>query len=157
MRVLRGGLPFFMFTDNIRGKMRILGIDLGEKNMGIAVTDPLGCIAYGLTVIKRGDIQDDLLRLKEICAGYQVEEIVVGLPLNMNGSAGPAARRAEIFQELLSRELGMKVYLWDERLTTLSAEKVLISADMSRRKRKGVRDKMAAALILESFLAGRQG
>jgi len=133
-----------------------MGIDLGEKRVGIAVSDELQLTARGLGVIKRENIFTNLDPLKEMCRQHQVQEIVLGYPLKMNGQVGSAAQEAEHFKEKLQQEIGLPVHLWDERLTTRSAENVLLEADVSRHKRRKVRDKLAAVFILESFLERRK-
>lgn len=135
--------------------MRIMGLDLGTKNIGIAVSDPLGLTAQPVTVLRRTQPGADLKQLHKLCKEYEVEEIVLGYPLNMNGTIGPAARDAKKFQEQMAEKTGLKVHLWDERLSTSHAEKVLLEGDMSRLKRKKVKDKLAATIILESYLRTR--
>ncbi len=133
--------------------MRILGLDLGDKRIGVALSDPLGWTAQGLAVIAgAGGTRSDLRRIKELAAKHEVEKVVVGLPLNMDGSAGPRAEKARLFAERLAGALGMPVVLWDERLTTAQAERLLIEADMKRAGRRKVIDKMAAVLILQNYL-----
>ena len=136
--------------------MRILALDLGEKRIGVALSDALGLTAQGLEVISYTRPEQALSRLEEICREYLVERIVVGLPLNMDGSRGEAARRAEAFAAKIRQALGLPVSFLDERLSTAAAEKTLLEADVSRRKRKQVRDKLAAVLILEAYLEARR-
>lgn len=133
-----------------------MGLDLGKKNIGIAVSDPLGFTAQPVTVLQRTGRAADTDRLLELCRNYEVKEIVVGYPLNMNGSVGPAAREAELFRKHLAEKTGLSVHLWDERLSTSHAEKLLLEGDMSRLKRKKLKDKLAATIILESFLSSRR-
>lgn len=132
--------------------MRILGLDLGDKTIGVAISDELGWTAQGLEVIRRRKLEDDLLRLVEIIDTYKVDEIVVGLPKNMNGTIGPRAELTIEFTESLKTKVNVPIKLWDERLTTVSAERTLIEADVSRKKRKQVIDKMAAMFILQGYL-----
>jgi len=132
--------------------MRKLGLDVGDKTIGVAVSDMLGWTAQGLETIKRKSIKEDIKRIMEIIKDYEVDEIIVGLPKNMNGTIGPQGEKVKKFVEKLDREVGIKIILWDERLTTVAAEKMLISADVSRRKRKNVIDKLAAVYILQSYL-----
>lgn len=132
--------------------MRILGIDYGDRNIGVAVSDAFGWTAQGLEVLKRTTLERDMHRLKEITAEYDVTEIVLGLPKNMNGSIGPRAEMCITFAEQLKQMLHLPVHLWDERLSTAMVERTLIAADVSRKKRKQVVDKMAAAVILQSYL-----
>ena len=133
--------------------MRIMGLDLGEKTIGVALSDPFGWTAQGLEIIRRkGQPKQELIRLREIIEQYEVEKIVVGLPKNMNGTTGPQAEKALEYAQYLKRKLGLLVETWDERLSTVAAEKILLSADVSRAKRKKVIDKMAAAVILQGYL-----
>ncbi|NLN07419.1 MAG: Holliday junction resolvase RuvX [Firmicutes bacterium] len=137
--------------------MRIMGLDVGDRTIGVAVSDELGWTAQGIEVIRRTDWQTNLQRLRQLCEQYQVSLIVVGHPLNMNGTAGPRAEMAAEFAGRLQEELGVPVRLWDERLTTLEAERILIAADVSRAKRRKVVDKMAAVLILQNYLQAHSG
>ncbi len=105
--------------------------------------------------MRRTGLKEDLRRIGELCRDHEVEEIVLGYPVNMNGTVGEAAREAERFKTSLEQEWGKTVHLQDERLTTSAAEKVLLEGDVSRRKRKKARDKLAASMILESFLRSR--
>ncbi|MFX4263203.1 Holliday junction resolvase RuvX [Pelotomaculum propionicicum] len=138
--------------------MRVLGLDLGDKRIGVALSDPMGWTAQGLDVITGGGgSKGDIRRIREIALKHEVEKVVVGLPLNMDGSTGPRAEKARDFAGRLARALDLPVELWDERLTTVEAERLLIEADMKRNKRRQVIDKMAAVLILQNYLdaAGR--
>jgi len=130
-----------------------MGIDLGDKTIGVAVSDPLGWTAQPVEVIRRVQWEDDLKCLRRLAADYEVQEVVVGYPRNMDGSLGPRARSAAAFAQCLASELNLPVSLWDERLTTVAAERTLLEADMSRAKRRRVIDKMAAALMLQNYLA----
>ncbi|MCG0277735.1 MAG: Holliday junction resolvase RuvX [Thermanaeromonas sp.] len=137
--------------------MRIMGLDVGEKNIGVAVSDPLGWTAQGVTTIRRrGKLEEDLEAILRLAKEYRVERVVVGLPRNMNGSLGPQARKVLEFIEALEERLQLPVVPWDERLTTSAAERVLITADLSRRRRKSVIDRLAAVLILQSYLDCQQ-
>ncbi|MGZ0052787.1 Holliday junction resolvase RuvX [Brevibacillus gelatini] len=131
---------------------RWMGLDVGEKTIGIAVSDELGWTAQGVETIKRQSKEKDLARIQELVAHYQVGGFVVGLPKNMNGTIGPRAELCQAFGRLLEERTSLPVHMWDERLTTMAAERMLISADVSRQKRKTVIDKMAATLILQGFL-----
>ncbi|OPZ74841.1 MAG: putative Holliday junction resolvase [Firmicutes bacterium ADurb.Bin456] len=136
--------------------MRIMGLDLGEKRIGVAVSDPLGWTAQGLQVIAvGGSLKAGIASIKELVRQYQVERIVVGLPRNMDGSPGSEAKRATEFAGLLSKKLGLPVEMYDERLTTVAAERVLLEADLSRARRREIIDKMAASLILQGYLDAR--
>ncbi len=132
--------------------MRIMGLDLGEKTIGVALSDPMGMIARGVEVIKRKTMEEDVKYLFALLQEYEVEKIVLGLPLNMNNTEGPGAKMARDFGRKLTSETGVPVVFWDERLTTVAAEKILLEADMSRAKRKKVIDKMAAVFILQNYL-----
>lgn len=132
--------------------MKILGLDYGDRRIGVAVSDAFGWTAQGLTVIERRQEGGDLDRISELVSEHGVEEVVVGLPKNMNGTIGPRGEICIAFAEELKSILQIPVHLWDERLTTVSAHRTLIEADVSRKKRKGVVDKMAASLILQNYL-----
>lgn len=138
--------------------MRIMGLDLGDKRIGVAISDPLGLTAQGVeVVIGEGSPKSDIKKIEGLVQKYAAEQIVVGLPINMNGSCGPRAEKAKDFAARLAAELHLPVALWDERLSTAEAEKLLIAADVSRAKRRRVIDKMAAALILQGYLDSRAG
>jgi putative Holliday junction resolvase len=132
--------------------MRWMGLDYGDKTIGVAVSDEFGWTAQALEVVRRKSQETDLARLQEIVREYEVSEIVLGLPKNMNASIGPRAQICLDFAEILKEKLQLPVHMWDERLTTVSAQRTLIEADVSRKKRKLVIDKMAAALILQGYL-----
>jgi putative Holliday junction resolvase len=132
--------------------MRSMGLDVGDKTIGIAVSDELGWTAQGVEVIRRTTRAKDLERLKELIQQFNVNQLVVGLPKNMNGSIGPRAEMCQAFAEELRQHLALPVDLWDERLTTMAADRTLIEANVSRKKRKQVVDKMAAALILQGYM-----
>jgi putative Holliday junction resolvase len=135
--------------------MRILGLDFGSKVIGVAISDDLTITAQPLTSIRRIGLEKDLISILEIVDGYQVAEVVVGLPVNMNGTKGESARKAEAFIEKLQGRVSSRVIPWDERLTTVAAERALLEGDMSRRKRRKVIDRVAAALILQGYLDSR--
>lgn len=132
--------------------MRILGLDVGDKTIGVAVSDEFGWTAQGIKIIRRKDEDADLAELREIIQEYDVEEIVVGLPKNMDGSVGPRGEICKAFAESLRDTLNLQVSLWDERLSTVAAERTLLEADTSRKKRKKVVDKIAASFILQGYL-----
>lgn len=132
--------------------MRIAGLDVGEKRIGVALSDELGLTAQGLEVITRRRPDDTFARLGEIVAQYGVQRWVVGLPRNMNGTYGPSAEMARTFAEALTERTQLPVEFWDERLTTAAAQRTLLEADVSRKKRKQVVDKIAAAYILQGYL-----
>jgi len=126
---------------------------MGDKRIGVAVSDPMGWTAQGVEVIvSNGSHEADIKKIKEIVQKYQVEQIIVGLPKNMNGSSGPRAEMIKTFANRLSGALHLPVELWDERLSTVEAEKLLVEADLSRSRRRQVIDKMAAGLILQGYL-----
>ena len=126
-------------------------MDLGEKRIGVAISDALRITAQGLDTIDR----DDRPLLAKIIKDNDVSEIVVGLPLNMNGTKGEKAEDAALFADMIKREFSMPVELWDERLSSVSAEKEMIRGDLSRKKRKRLSDKIAAQLILQNYLDSR--
>ncbi len=132
--------------------MRILGLDLGQKRIGPALSDPLGITAQGLTVIAYRSRAEALERIARICREHGVTRIVVGLPLHLNGSRGEAAAGVERFAAAIGGHTALPVEFVDERLTTRAAERTLIGAAMKRKDRKEVRDMLAAVLILETFL-----
>jgi len=132
--------------------MRILGLDLGQKRIGVAISDGLGITAQGLDTIKR----EDKVSLENIIRDREVTEIVVGLPLNMDGTKGERAEDAILFADNLKKDLSIAVKMWDERLSTLYVERAMIEGDLSRRKRKTLSDKLAAQVILQSYLDSRR-
>lgn len=136
-------------------EVRILALDVGEKRIGLAVSDPLGLTAQGLGVLKRKNWEDDLARLLEMARPYRVQEVLVGLPRHMDGRLGAQAEKILALAQTLGEALGAKVATWDERLTTVEAERVLIAADMSRKRRRQVVDQVAATLILQAYLDRR--
>jgi len=136
--------------------MRILGLDIGTKTIGVAVSDELHLIAQGLFTLKRKGIQEDIRELEQLIEEQHVERIVVGLPKNMNNTLGPSAEMVLSFIEEITQQITLPVITWDERLSTVAAEKVLLEADMSRKKRKRVIDKIAAQLILQGYLDSQQ-
>jgi putative Holliday junction resolvase len=135
--------------------MRILGLDYGDRRIGVALSDAFGWTAQGLEMIERKREGDDFRRIAELVKEHEVEAIVVGLPKNMNGTIGPRGEICMAFAEELRQTLSMPVHLWDERLTTVAATRTLLEADVSRRKRKLVVDKLAAALLLQNYLDAR--
>ncbi len=139
-----------------RQETRILGLDVGEKRIGLAVSDPLGITAQGLKVLIRRGWESDLVQLLEVARQYQVTEIVVGLPRHMNGRPGKMIPEILDLARTLGEALGAKVIPWDERLTSAEAERVLIQADLSRRRRRQVVDQLAAVLILQGYLDFRR-
>lgn len=134
---------------------RILAIDYGSRRMGLAVSDPLGITAQGLETLERRNKRSDFARLEKLLREYRVREIVLGNPLRMSGEAGPQAQRVAEFAEELRRRFQLPVQLWDERLTSAEANRILREADLSIQKRAQAVDRMAATLILQSFLQAR--
>ncbi|KAJ52818.1 putative Holliday junction resolvase [Clostridium tetanomorphum] len=132
--------------------MRILGLDIGDRTIGVALSDPLGLTAQGITTIRRKGIENDLEELKNICAQYGVEKIVAGLPKNMNGTMGPQSEKVLEFCDILKERIPLEIIMWDERLTTVAAHKAMLEADLSRSKRKKIVDKIAATYILQGYL-----
>jgi len=132
--------------------MRILGLDIGSKTIGVAVSDELCLIAQGVTTLKRKGVDHDISELRKLIEEWEVTKIVIGLPKNMNNTLGPSAEMVLSFIEELNKHSAIPVITWDERLSTVAAEKVLLEADMSRKKRKRVIDKVAAILILQGYL-----
>jgi len=135
--------------------MRILGIDLGEKRIGIAISDELGITAQGLPTIPSTTEDENLKKIKKLIDKYNVEKIILGLPKNMNGTLGKQAEKSLCFAQKIKNIHQVPVELEDERLSTSKAEKLLIQADRSRKKRKKVIDKMSAVIILQSYLDRR--
>jgi putative Holliday junction resolvase len=128
---------------------------VGEARIGVAVSDELGITAQGVGVVRRVGGRRDLEALAEMLAPYAPERLVVGLPLSMNGSEGPQAARVRAFAARAAQHLAVPLEFWDERLTTVAAERALLEADVSRRRRREVVDKVAATLILQGYLARR--
>lgn len=132
--------------------MRLMGIDLGDATIGVSVSDPLGLTAQGITTIRRKKRAQDMAELAKIINDYGVEAFVLGLPLNLDGSRGPAVDKVQSFADILKQEFALPVYYQDERLTTVAAHKTLLENDTSRAKRHKVVDKLAAVFILQSYL-----
>jgi putative Holliday junction resolvase len=132
--------------------MRIMGLDYGDKTIGVAISDQFGWTAQGMEVIRRKTEALDIDRMKALMEQYEVSEIVVGLPKNMNATIGPRGEMCMAFAQTLRDHMQVPVHLWDERLTTVSAERTLLEADVSRKKRKLVIDKLAAVFILQNYL-----
>ena len=132
--------------------MRILGLDIGDRTIGVAVSDPLGYTAQGVTTIRRKNEARDIEELIKLCKEYNVETIISGLPKNMNGTMGPQSEKVLAFCELLKKKIDIPIKMWDERLTTVAAQRAMLEADLSRAKRKKIVDKMAATYILQGYL-----
>lgn len=132
--------------------MRIMALDVGSRTIGIACSDALLMTAQGIETIRRTSLENDFNRLRELISEYEVHELVVGMPKNMNGTKGDRAEKTEEFVEKMKAVIDLPVTFWDERLSTVMAERQLIAADVSRKKRKGIIDKMAAVVILQGYL-----
>lgn len=140
--------------------MRIMGLDFGSKTVGVAVSDPLGITAQGVEIIRRKEenkLRQTYARIEELVLEYQVEEIVLGLPKNMNATEGERAQLTREFKDRLERRTGLPVTLWDERLTTVAADKAMMEAGIRREHRKDYVDMIAASLILQGYLDSRGG
>ena len=131
---------------------RILALDPGTKRIGVALSDELGWTAQPLETFERKFLAADVAHIKELVHRHEVREIVIGMPVQLSGRMGPAAQSVQQFLEAVQAGVGVPVVPWDERLTTKAAEQMLIEADVSRKKRKGVVDRVAAALLLKSYL-----
>jgi len=131
---------------------RTAGLDVGERTIGIAVSDLLGITAQGLDTVRRSDLEADLQHVIDILKDYEVNLVIIGLPKNMNNTIGPSAERAKEFGDELSKRIDIEIKYWDERLTTVSAQKALLEGDVSRKKRKQVVDKIAAVIILQNYM-----
>ena len=134
--------------------MRIMGLDVGSKTVGVAVSDALGWTAQGIETVKIDEANGEfgIDRIAGLVKEYAITEFVVGFPKNMNNTVGPRGEASENYKKLLEETFSLPVKLWDERLTTMAAERMLIEADVSRKKRKQVIDKMAAVMILQGYL-----
>ena len=132
--------------------MRIMALDVGSRTIGIACSDALLMTAQGIETIRRTSLENDFNRLRELISEYEVHELVVGMPKNMNGTKGDRAGEEEEFVEKMKTVIDLPITFWDERLSTVMAERQLIAADVSRKKRKGIIDKMAAVVILQGYL-----
>ena len=137
--------------------MKYLGLDLGTKTLGLAISDKLGTIASPYKVLRYNNIDDLIKELIEIINNESVDELVLGLPKNMNNSLGFASERSLNFKKLLEQNISKKIHLVDERLSTMEAENFLISTDASRKKRKQVIDAYAASIILDTYLKSMKG
>lgn len=138
--------------------MRIMGLDYGSKTVGVAVSDPLGITAQGLEIIRRKEenkLRRTYARIEELIVEYQVGEIVLGLPMNMNATEGERSELTREFRESLERRTGLPVTLWDERLTTVAADRAMMEAGIRREHRRDYVDMIAASLILQGYLDRR--
>ncbi|MCQ2491987.1 MAG: Holliday junction resolvase RuvX [Lachnospiraceae bacterium] len=135
--------------------MRLLGLDYGTKTVGVAVSDLLGITAQPVETITRkspNKLRQTLARIEALCKEYEIETIVLGYPKNMNNTEGTRAQETVSFKEMVEKRTGLAVELWDERLTTMESERVLMAGGVRRENRKQVIDQMAAALILQSYM-----
>lgn len=149
-----------MIGSCLRGSIliaRIIALDLGERRIGIALSDLLGLTAQGLEVIDKKQTPDWLHRLDTLIQQYEVDTIVIGFPRNMNGTVGPKGQMSLSIADELRERYDLSVELWDERLSTAAAERSLITADVSRKKRKQVIDQVAATWILQGYLDAHRG
>lgn len=135
---------------------KYLGIDLGTKTLGLATSDAFGIIATPLTTIARKDFKTDIAALQRVITQYEITDFVVGLPLNMDGSEGPRAQSTRAFGKNIQNRFNIPVHYWDERLSTMAVERIMLEADMSRAKRSKNIDKLAASYILQGFLDSLQ-
>lgn len=136
--------------------MRILCLDVGDKNIGISLSDPTGSIAQGLKVLKRTSIKKDMEELKKILSEYEVMELVVGLPKDLNGSIGKRAKEVLDFVDNIKRHIDIPVNLWDERFSTNEAHRIFSMANIPHKKRKPYTDIMAAQIILQGYLDAKK-
>lgn len=134
---------------------RYIGLDLGTKTIGVAISDPFLMFANGLVTIKRKNVRSDIEQIKKIIEENEITKVIIGMPYNMDGSKGPSAQRVMSFVDLLKKEIDNEIIYEDERLTTVSAERVLKESNVGRNRRKDHIDKIAAALILQSYLDAR--
>ena len=139
----------------VKRTVRIIGLDFGSRTVGVAVSDPLGLTAQGLEIIRRtseNKLRRTLARIEEIAKEYQADTIVLGLPKNMNNTLGERAEKSLEFKEMLARRTGLPVIMWDERLTTVAANRTLIESGVRRENRKEYVDMIAAVYILQGYL-----
>ncbi len=134
------------------GKNRLLGIDLGDKTLGLCLSDVTWSIATPLETLRRSSLETDLEQLKGVIVKHNVAGIVIGLPINMNGTEGPQAEKVRKFVEKILETMDLPILLWDERLSTTAVTRTLLEADVSRKRRTQVVDKMAASFILQGVL-----
>ena len=139
--------------------IRIMGLDFGSNTVGVAVSDPLGITAQGIEIVRRtseNKLRKTLARIEELVAEYEVTEIVLGFPKNMNNTIGERAEKSLAFKEMLERRTGLPVVMWDERLTTVAANRTLIEGGVRRENRKDYVDMLAAVYILQGYLDSRE-
>ena len=139
--------------------IRIMGLDFGSKTVGVAVSDPLGITAQGIEIVRRtseNKLRKTLARIEELVTEYEVTEIVLGFPKNMNNTIGERAEKSLAFKEMLERRTGLPVVMWDERLTTVAANRTLFEGGVRRENRKDYVDMLAAVYILQGYLDSRE-
>jgi putative holliday junction resolvase len=136
---------------------RILALDYGTKRIGVALSDELGWTAQPLETLERRTLVRDIAHIEQLVQGHEVKEVLIGLPLRLNGEEGPAVQAVHEFVAHLGETLSVPIVTWDERMTTRSAEDLLITADVSRKKRKGIVDRVAAAILLQGYLEAQTG
>ncbi len=139
--------------------MRIMGLDFGSKTVGVAVSDPLGITAQGVEIIRRksaNKLRQTLARIEELIKEYDVDELVLGLPKNMNGTEGERCERTREFKEMLEKRIGLPVAFWDERLTTVAADRAMVEKGMGRYERKEYVDEIAAIFILQGYMDAKK-
>ena len=139
--------------------IRIMGLDFGSKTVGVAVSDPLGITAQGIEIVRRtseNKLRRTLARIEELVKEYEVTEIVLGFPKNMNNTIGERAEKSLAFKDMLERRTGLPVVMWDERLTTVAANRTLIEGGVRRENRKDYVDMLAAVYILQGYLDSRE-
>ena len=135
---------------------RVLGLDVGSRRIGVAVSDPLGITAQGLETIRRQNKRTDFAALEKVIRGYEVQEIVIGLPLRLSGSEGTQSGKMRLFADEIKQRFQLPVHLWDERLTSAEANRVLRESEISIEKRAAAVDRMAAVLILQGWMEHRE-
>lgn len=135
--------------------MRIMGLDFGSKTVGVAISDPLFLTAQGIEIVRRkspNKLRQTLARIEELKTEYEVEKIVLGFPKNMNNTIGDRCEKTMEFKEMLEKRTGLEVVLWDERLTTVEADRTMMEGGIRREDRKEYVDKLAAVFILQGYL-----
>ena len=135
--------------------MRILALDVGEKNIGLAISDKLGWTAQGLPTLRRQTKDKDINFIVDLAKEQGISEVIVGMPVNLDGTLGKKAQEVASFMEDLKKDLALPIKAWDERLTSVQAERVMLEANLSRKKRKQNVDRLAAQLILQSYLTSK--
>src|SRR5262245_46659053 len=149
----RGGIqPLDEFVSSLHPGARLIGIDVGSKTLGLALSDATRSIASALVTLRRSRLAEDLRQLLDLAQRHGVGGFVVGMPLNLDGSSGPRAQATRAFVRDLAKATPLPVLFWDERLSTVAAERTLLEADLSRKRRAEVLDKVAATLILQGAL-----